>query len=99
LEIESARQTFRMLAEQAEAAGDIAAAKRHSEDLEAAIRLARMHLSELEALALPSQCKGCKGGQCNCKGKKPGKKPGKGNKKSEDARGASMGPPPDGGGS
>ncbi len=99
LEIESARQTFRMLAEEAEAAGDKVAAKRHSEDLEAAIRLARMDLSELEALALPSQCKGCKSGQCNCKGKKPGKKPGNGGQKSKDARGASMGPPPEGGGS
>lgn len=99
LEIESARQTYRMLAEEAEKAGDTQAAQRHSEDLEAAIRLARMDLSELEALALPSQCKGSKSGQCNCKGKKPGKKPSNGDKKSEDARGASMGPPADGGGS
>jgi hypothetical protein len=99
LEIESARQTFRMLAEEAEAAGDSVAAKRYSKDLESAIRLARMDLSELEALALPSQCKGCKSGQCNCKGKKPGKKPGNGKKPPKDARGASMGPPPEGGGS
>lgn len=98
-EIESARQTYRMLAEEAEQRGDTQAAQRYSEDLEAAIRLARMDLSELEALPLPSQCKGCKSGNCNCKGKKPGKKPGNSKNKSKDARGASAGPPPDGGGS
>lgn len=98
LEIESARQTYRLLAEQAVAAGDEEAAEKYSEDLEAAIRLARMDLSELEALDLPSQCKGCCSGDCNCKCKKPGKKPG-GKKKVKDARGASSGPPADGTGS
>lgn len=102
-EIEAARQTYRLLAEQAEAAGDKTALNRHQEDLEATIRLARMDLSELQALPLPSQCKGCCSGDCNCKGK--GKKPGKGQGKSmkkpegdEFARGASSGPPPDDGG-
>ena len=72
-EIESARQTYRLLAEQAEAAGDQTAAKRHREDLESAIRLARLDVGELQGLDIPTQCQGCKSGQC----KKPGKKPGK----------------------
>lgn len=54
-EIEAARQTYKLLAEQAEKAGDTAAAKKHKEDLEAAIRLARMDLGELQGLPLPSQ--------------------------------------------
>ena len=53
--VESARQTYRLLAEDAEARGDAAATARHTEDLEAAIRLARMELSELQGLPLPSQ--------------------------------------------
>jgi len=54
-EVEAARQTYKLLAEQAEASGDAAAAKKHKEDLEAAIRLARMDLGELQGLPLPSQ--------------------------------------------
>jgi hypothetical protein len=54
-EIESARQAYKLLAEQAEQRGDAAAAKTHKEDLESAIRLARLDLSELQGLPLPSQ--------------------------------------------
>ncbi|HET6574066.1 MAG TPA: hypothetical protein VFG68_10720 [Fimbriiglobus sp.] len=54
-EIESARQTYKLLAEQAEKSGDQAAAQKHREDLEASIRLARMDLGELQGLPLPSQ--------------------------------------------
>ncbi len=54
-EIEAARQTYKLLAEQAEKAGDAAAAQKHREDLEAAVRLARMDLGELQGLPLPSQ--------------------------------------------
>lgn len=54
-EIEASRQTFRMLAEQAVAANDAATAKRMQEDCESAIRLARLDLSELQGLPLPSQ--------------------------------------------
>jgi hypothetical protein len=54
-EIESARQTYKLLAEQAEREGDQAAARAHEEDLESAIRLARVDLSELQGLPLPSQ--------------------------------------------
>src|SRR5205823_1080108 len=46
-EIEGARQTYRLLAEQATAAGDAAQTKRFQEDCESSIRLARMDLSEL----------------------------------------------------
>jgi len=54
-EVESARQTYKLLAEQAEANGDAAAAAKHKEDLESSIRLARMDLGELQGLPLPSQ--------------------------------------------
>ncbi len=102
-EIEAARQGYRLLSEQAESRGEKASLQRHQEDLEATIRLARMDLSELQALPLPSQCKGCCSGDCQCKGngKKKGKGQGKSDKKpdsDEFARGASSGPPPDDGG-
>jgi hypothetical protein len=54
-EIESARQTYKLLAEQAEQHGDAAASTKHKEDLESAIRLARLDLTDLEGLPLPSQ--------------------------------------------
>ncbi len=54
-EIEASRQTFRLLAGQAEASGDTSLAKKNREDLESAIRLARMDLSDLQGLPLPSQ--------------------------------------------
>ena len=54
-EIEAARQTLRALAEEAVAAGIEDDAQRHRDDLEASIRLARMDLSDLQGLPLPSQ--------------------------------------------
>jgi hypothetical protein len=54
-EIEAARQAYKLLAEDAEKRGDAPAAKKHREDLESAIRLARMDLGELQGLPLPSQ--------------------------------------------
>ena len=55
-----------------------------------------MDVGELQGLAIPTQCQGCKSGQC----KKPGRKPGKSNSdQKKDARGASSGPPPDKSGS
>jgi len=54
-EIEAARQNFSLLAEQAEAKGDAAGATMHEKDLESVIRLARMDLTELQGLPLPSQ--------------------------------------------
>lgn len=102
-EIEAARQTYRLLAEQSQDKRDETETRKHQDDLEAAVRLARLDLSELQALPLPSQCQGCCSGDCN--GKKQGKGKGKGKGKTpekkqgdETARGASSGPPPDDGG-
>jgi hypothetical protein len=88
-----------LLAESAREKWDETAVREREGDLEAAIRLARLDLSELQALPLPKQCQGCCSGTCQgkCKGKKPGQK--QSEQKSEDARGASAGPPPDGKGS
>jgi hypothetical protein len=54
-EIEAARQTYKLLAEEASARGDEEAAAKHCEDLESAIRLERMTLTDLQGLPLPSQ--------------------------------------------
>lgn len=54
-EIEAARQTYRLLAEQSRSAGNATASRKHQEDLESAVRLARMDLGELQGLPLPSQ--------------------------------------------
>ncbi len=53
--IDSARQIFKLLATKAEAGADQSSTKEAREDLESAIRLARMDLSELQGLPLPSQ--------------------------------------------
>jgi hypothetical protein len=53
--IESARQTFKLLAEEAAERGVSSDVKSATEDLESAIRLARMDLTELQGLPLPSQ--------------------------------------------
>jgi hypothetical protein len=98
-EIESARQTYRLLAEGDEARGDQKAARKHREDLESVIRLARMDVGELQGLDIPSQCSGCKSGQCKKPGNGKGKGRSKGGDQKKDARGASSGPPPDNSGS
>ena len=54
-EIESARQTYRLLAEEADARADSQASEKNRQDLESAIRLARMELTDLQGLPLPSQ--------------------------------------------
>ncbi len=97
---ESARQTWRRLAEQAEADGDATSREGHEHNLEAVVRLARMEPDELQGLPIPKECANCKGGQCrNCNGKKPGRRPTPSQNRSKDARGASSGPPPDDSGS
>lgn len=53
--IEVARQTYKLLAEEAHARGDAELAARCLEDLESAVRLARMDLTELQGLPIPSQ--------------------------------------------
>ena len=54
-EIEAARQHYTELNTKAKKVGDSSGAQRAAEDLESAIRLARMDLNDLQALPLPSQ--------------------------------------------
>jgi hypothetical protein len=54
-EVDAARQTYRLLNEEASRRGDVAAAKRAQENLEATVRLERMALTDLQGLPLPSQ--------------------------------------------
>jgi tetratricopeptide (TPR) repeat protein len=54
-EIDSARATYKLLAEQASEQGDGKLSKKYQEDLESAVRLARMDIGELQGLPLPSQ--------------------------------------------
>lgn len=54
-EIEVSRQNYRLLAENAVAKGQPEVAKKYQESLEASIRLARLDLTELQGLPLPSQ--------------------------------------------
>lgn len=54
-EIDAARQTYKLLAIQSVDAGDAKNAKRYQEDLESVVKLARMDLSDLQGLPLPSQ--------------------------------------------
>ena len=54
-EIEAARQNYRLLAERAGRGGQTAVAQQCREDLESAVKLARMDLEELQGLPLPSQ--------------------------------------------
>ena len=95
--LEKARQNFRLLAEQT-AKTDATASEDHQKNLEAVVRLARMDLSEVQALPLPKKCEGNKNVCSKCRGQKKSNKP-KDMKKKEDARGASVGKRPDGTGS
>lgn len=54
-EIESARQHYKLLAEQSRKTGEAAQAQKFAQDLESSIKLARMDLAELQGLPLPSQ--------------------------------------------
>jgi hypothetical protein len=95
IQVENARQHFRLLAED-NLASDPATAKVHQENLESAIRLARMDLSELQGMPLPKFCQGCKNvsQKCRCQSESKGKKPAE---KPKDARGAGSGERPRGG--
>ena len=92
-EIEASRQHYRLLAESTDTA-DGSVDPSNQKDLEAAIRLARMDLSELQALKIPTQCKGCCSGQCNKPGRKQTKK-----KSTKKGAGSNLGALPDGSGS
>jgi hypothetical protein len=94
-EVDTARQQFRLLSED-HLGSDEAGARGYQEQLEAAVRLARLDLSELRGVPLPKFCEGCKNvsqkcrGQCEAQGKKPAEKP-------KDARKAGTGERPRGG--
>jgi tetratricopeptide (TPR) repeat protein len=96
-EIEAARQTYKQLVDRADKQGDAKSAAGYRDDLEAAIRLARMDLAELQALPLKSQCQGCCSGDCKGNGLGKGKGKGKGqqNKSENPNRGAGGEMPPD----
>ncbi len=81
-EIESARQLFRNSAETA-LEGDVNK-EQTLKNLESTIRLARLDLTDLQAMPIPSQCRGCK----SCRGKNPGQKK-KTDSKPQDVRSAS----------
>jgi hypothetical protein len=98
-EIESSRQLYRLLAEQAANSGDAKLVARRQEDLESAIRLARLDLNDLQGYPLPSQCKNCKSGKKGAGRSQKGQARRPGEEKPEDARSAGSGPPPDGKGS
>ncbi len=93
-EIEASRQHFRHLAEEAQASGESASLAMQRGNLESAIKLARMDLTELQGLPLPKQCQGCSSGRCNSKANGPPKQG-----PPEDSRAAGKGPQPDGSGS
>jgi len=95
--LEKARQNFRLLAEQT-AKTDAKVSGDHQNNLEAVVRMARMDLSEVQALPLPKKCQGNKNVCSKCRGQKKSNKP-KDMKKKEDARGASVGKRPEGTGS
>ena len=92
--LEKARQNFRLLAEQTDKT-NAKASEDHQKNLEAVVRLARMDLSEVQALPLPKKCERNKNVCSKCRGQKNSNKP-KDMKKKEDARGASVGKRPDG---
>ena len=92
-ELESARQNYRLLAEQAQAVGDTRGQRQQQENLEASIRLEQMAIDDLQGLPIPKPCQSC----CSkCRSRRPGTKPAQ---KPNDGRGASAGPPADGAGS
>lgn len=98
-ELEQARQNFRLLAEEAEQSGNSTEAQNYQKNLESVIRLARMDLSELEALPLPKQCEGCKNCSQKCRSQRESLARKQAEKQPKDARGATAGKRPEGTGS
>jgi hypothetical protein len=92
--VESARQNFRLLAEETK---DAKTAKDYEKNLEATIRLARMDLSELQGMPLPKFCSGCKNVSQKCRSQCQSKAENKGEKEKKDARGAGFNDIPKGG--
>jgi hypothetical protein len=93
LPVEEARQHFRLLAEET---GDSKAGIGYKRNLEAAIRLERMDLSELQGLPLPKFCSACKDVSQKCRSQRESKCENKPEEK-KDARGAGFNQVPKGG--
>jgi tetratricopeptide (TPR) repeat protein len=92
--VESARQNFRLLAEETK---DVKAAVDYEKNLEATIRLARMDLSELQGMPLPKFCSGCKNVSQKCRSQCQSKAEAKAEPEKKDARGAGFNDIPKGG--
>jgi len=90
---DSARQNFRLLAEEAKGTP---AAKDYEKNLEAAVRLARMDLAALQLCPLPKCCSGCKNVSQKCRSQCQSKAENKPEEK-KDARGAGFNAVPKGG--
>ena len=105
-QVDQSRQHYRLLAEQATSKGEPKLAEAYEKNLEAAVRLARMDLSELKANPLPKECQGCKDVSGKCRSQKEGKCKGQGKgegdireKVKQDAKGATKQGRPEGTGS
>lgn len=91
---ESARQHFRLLAEQTMGT---ALATGYEKNLEATVRLEQMDLTELQGLPLPKKCSGCKNVCQKCRSQSQSKCENPGEKEKKDARGAGFNDVPKGG--
>lgn len=106
-QVEQSRQHYRLLAERELAAGNVAAAEEYQKNLEAAVRLGRMDLSELKGKPLPKECANCNNVGQKCRSQKEGKCKGEGKKPSdvrqeiskEKSKGAGQNNRPEGSGS
>jgi hypothetical protein len=96
LPIEEARQNFRLLAEEMQGVSQVQG-EDYQKNLEAVIRLARMDLSELQALPLPKKCQGTKNCSQKCRSQRESKCKNEGKEKPKDARGAGSGKRAEGG--
>jgi hypothetical protein len=90
---DSARQNFRLLAEETRGTK---VAQNYEKNLEAAVRLARMDLAELQLLPLPKNCSGCKNVSQKCRSQSESKAESQPEEK-KDARGAGFNDIPKGG--
>lgn len=94
VQAESARQHFRLLAEETK---DKSLATAFEKNLEATVRLEQMDLSELQSLPLPKKCSGNKNVCQKCRGQSKSKCENPGEKEKKDARGAGFNEVPKGG--
>lgn len=91
---ESARQHFRLLAEETKGT---ASAASYEKNLEATVRLEQMDLSELQGLPLPKKCSGSKNVCQKCRSQSQSKCENPEPKEKKDARGAGFNNMPKGG--